>query len=188
MSGQDVIETRIQLNVILVQIGVELLRAQDFRNADQLIVVVVTVEERFFAEYHRSQHTSERPHVQRVIVHLIIDEQLRPFEVTAGYSNVVLLTGMVELGKAPIDQTKLAIFVVNHNVMWLDVAMHDPHTMAVVQRFEQLVQIESYVVVGQRLIQLLEVCIVDVLEDERRCPRYWVFHDGEQCDDICTTA
>lgn len=33
-----------------------------------------------------------------------VDEQLRPLEVTRSDTNIVLGTGMVELGKTPINQ------------------------------------------------------------------------------------
>jgi hypothetical protein len=41
--------------------------------------------------------------------------------------------------------------VVDHDVVRLHVAVHDPVAVAVVQRLQQLVQVEADVVVGQRL-------------------------------------
>ena len=38
------------------------------------------------------------------------------------------------------------------------------------------------------LIQLLEVCVVDVLEDQSRSSTDWILHDSVQGDHICSTS
>jgi len=35
-----------------------------------LVIVVVSVEERFFAEYHAGKHASQTPQIQRVVIQL----------------------------------------------------------------------------------------------------------------------
>ena len=70
VSAKYVVEAWVELNVILVEVFKQFLRAQYFGDPDQLIVVVVTMEERLFPEYHTRKHTAQRPHVQRIIVHL----------------------------------------------------------------------------------------------------------------------
>ena len=54
----------------LVQIIVQILRAKNFGDSDELVVIVVAVKEGLFAKDHRRKHASKRPHVQRVIVKL----------------------------------------------------------------------------------------------------------------------
>ena len=39
-------------------------------NEANLVVVVVTVKKRLFAEYHTGKHTPQTPHIQRVVIHL----------------------------------------------------------------------------------------------------------------------
>lgn len=63
-----------------------------------LIVVIVSVKERLLAEDERGEHAAETPHVERVVVVLVVDEQLGALEVTRRYSHVVLLAWVVELG------------------------------------------------------------------------------------------
>ena len=59
---------------------------------------------------------------------------------------------MVEFGQAPIDQTQLSLLVVNHHVVWLHIPVHDAHGVAIVERFQQFVQIISDLIVGKCLI------------------------------------
>ncbi len=53
---------------------------------------------------------------------------------------------------------------------------------------QQLVDVVADVVVRERLIQLLEIRVVDVLEDHCGGSRNGIFHDGLKRDDICSTA
>ena len=61
-------------------------------NPHKLVVVVVAVEERFFPiarqievdfkasfspEDHGGKHAAQTPHVQTVVIHLVVDQQLR---------------------------------------------------------------------------------------------------------------
>lgn len=88
--AEDVVEFGREVNVVLFEVGVQVVRAENFRNLDQLILcespsisalrrkrkkerersvtVRVTVEEGFFAEDHARKHAPERPHVERVVV------------------------------------------------------------------------------------------------------------------------
>uniref|UniRef100_A0AAG5D8W7 Secreted protein n=1 Tax=Anopheles atroparvus TaxID=41427 RepID=A0AAG5D8W7_ANOAO len=184
VARQDVVEARIELDVVFVQIGEQVLGAEHLRDAHQLVVVVVPVEERLLAENHRRQHAPERPHIERVVVHLVVDQQLRALEVATSDAYVVLLPGVVELGQAPVDQTQLAVLVIDHHVMGLHVAVHDAHAVAVVQCLQQLVQIVPDVVVCERLVELLEVRIVHMLEDEGRRTGDRILHDRQQRDDV----
>ena len=49
----------------------------DLGYPDQLVVVVVSVEEGLLPEDHGGEHTAEAPHVQAVVVHLVVHQQLR---------------------------------------------------------------------------------------------------------------
>ena len=37
---------------------------------------------------------------------------------------------MIEFGQTPIDETKFSLLMINHNIVWLDITMHDTHGMA----------------------------------------------------------
>ena len=81
----------VQFDLILVQILVELFSAEHLGYSDQLVVVVVTVKERLLPENHGGEHAAQGPHVQAVVVHLVVNEQLGSLEVTTGHSHIILL-------------------------------------------------------------------------------------------------
>lgn len=47
------------------------------------------------------------------------------------------------------------VLVVNHNVMGLDVTVHDAHAVAVVQCFQELMEIKPDIHVAKLLIEIL---------------------------------
>ena len=91
MRGENSIKVRVQFQVVLVQVVEKLVCAQYLGNAHQLVVVIVTVEERLLLEDHPCKHTTKRPHIQGVVVLLKVHEQLWTFEVTGGDTDIVLL-------------------------------------------------------------------------------------------------
>ena len=100
------------------------------------------VKEGFFSEDHAGEHAAQTPHVQAVVVHLVVHQELGPLEVPAGHPHVVLLAGVVELGQPPVYEPQSPILVVDHDVVRLHVPVHDAHAVTVVQGTQQLVQIE----------------------------------------------
>ncbi len=95
---------------------------------------------------------------------------------------------MVELSQTPIDEPQPTILVVDHDVVGLDVPMHDPHAVAVVQGAQQLVQVAAYVVIRERLIQLLEIRVVDVFEDEGGSAGDGILNHAVQGDHVRAAA
>ena len=71
----------VQFNIVLVAPSKQIVRPQHLRDLDKLIRVAIAVEERFFPEDHRREHSAQRPHVERVIVFLEVNEKLGAFEV-----------------------------------------------------------------------------------------------------------
>ena len=113
-------------------------------------------------------------------------EELGPLEVARSDAHIVLLTGMVEFGEAPVNQSELTIGMVDHDVMRLDIAVHNALRVAEIERFENLKHVEANVEVIEALIQLAEVRIarVDKLSDDRRRLGQGVPHHIDQVDDI----
>lgn len=106
-AAENVIVLLVELNLVLVNVLVELVGAEDLCNLDQLVSVALAVEEWLLAEDHRGEHGAEAPHVQAVVVLLEINQQLWALEVSRGDSDVVLCRGVVELCQTPIDETQL---------------------------------------------------------------------------------
>jgi hypothetical protein len=56
--------------------------------------------------------------------------------------------------------------MIDHNVMRLDISVHDAFTVAVVQRLEKLVYVVPHVVVLKLGVQAPKVGVVDILKDQ----------------------
>lgn len=106
-ARENLVILRVQLNIVLVQVLEELLCSEHLCNLHKLVGVAVTVEERFLSEYHGGEHSTQRPHVQGVIVLLEVNKQLRPFEIPRCDANIVLGTLVVEFGQTPVNQPQL---------------------------------------------------------------------------------
>lgn len=50
-----------------------------------------------------------------------------------GNTDIILLPGMIKLCKSPVYQAKLTLRMVNHNIMWLYIPMHDSLWVAIIQ-------------------------------------------------------
>mmetsp|Transcript_51395 Transcript_51395/g.111835 ORF Transcript_51395/g.111835 Transcript_51395/m.111835 type:complete len:285 (-) Transcript_51395:240-1094(-) len=184
VPAEQTVKVRVELQVVLVEVIEELVGAEHLCDLDQLVVVVVPVKKGLLAEDHAGKHAAERPHVERVVVVLQVDEQLGALEVARGDADVELALRVVKLGEAPVDQAQLALLVVDHDVVRLHVAVHDAVGMAVLERLEQLVDVVAHVVVCERGVERAEVGVVDVLEDERGRLGLRVPDDIEQLDDV----
>mmetsp|Transcript_9963 Transcript_9963/g.25272 ORF Transcript_9963/g.25272 Transcript_9963/m.25272 type:complete len:276 (-) Transcript_9963:2362-3189(-) len=182
------LEMRVEFDGVFGQVGVEVVGSHHLGDFHQLIVVVVSVEEWLLAEDDACEHAPEAPHVEAVVVVHEVYEQFWSLEVATCDAHVVLEPWVVELRESPVDESELAPFVVDHDVVRLDVSVNDSLAVAVVERLEEFEDVEPYVKVTERGVQDAEVDVVDVLEDERRRFTLRVTHDVEQAYDIRTSA
>jgi hypothetical protein len=125
MCSNHLHELLFYLNVILLQVSIEVFSAKNPCDLDELVIVVLTLEEWLSVEEHSSEHASETPDVERVVVKVVIDEELRSLEVPGSYSYVVILSWVVKLGETPIDESEPSFLVIDHDVVRLDVSMDD---------------------------------------------------------------
>lgn len=65
----------------------------------------------------------------------------------------------------PVNETQYSLFVINHDVVWLDISVHDAVGMAIVKSFEQLKDVVPNIKVGQGGIEYLKVSIVHMFKD-----------------------
>lgn len=106
-TGEDIVVLRVQFNVILVQVLKELLGTKNLGDLDQLVRVATSVEERLLTEDHGCEHSTQGPHIQRIVVFLEINQQLGALEIPGCNTDVVFRALVVELSQTPINQTKL---------------------------------------------------------------------------------
>ena len=57
-----------------------------------------------------------------------------------------------------------SVFVINHDVVRLDIAMHDALAVAKVESLEQLEDIVADIKIVELGIETAEVCVIDMLE------------------------
>ena len=168
--GQEIFIMRVKGKSVLVEVGVEFLCAEDLRNLDELIVVVAALEERLSLEDHAGEHAAEGPNVQGVVIGLKVDQKLGSFEVAGSNTHIVLLARVVEFCKTPINETKFPVSVVDHDVVGLDITMHDTLGVTEVEGLQDLEHVVADVEVVEALIKLAEISIagIDELSDNGR--------------------
>jgi len=190
LVAEDVVEVRVEGHAVFLDVGEKLICAEELRNFNELVVVVLALEERFLLEDHASEHASERPNIEGVVVHLQFNQQLGSLEVARSDTDVVLLTGMVKLGETPIDEAELAVGVVDHDVMRLHITMHNALGVAEVEGLQDLEHVVADVEVSEALVQgsKVNVTCVHVLHDQSGSFRHWVAHHVYQVDDIDSTS
>lgn len=80
--------------------------------------------------------------------------------------------------------TYLSLFVINHDIVRLDVPVHNAFAVAEVQRLEEFEDIEPNIVVHKSRIQRPEVCVVHVLENQTGSLALTISHNIQECNDI----
>jgi hypothetical protein len=80
----------------------------------------------------------------------------------------------------------LSFRMVDHDIVGLDITMHDTFTVTEIQSLEQLIDIESHIIIDEAGIKNTEVCIVDILKDQARSLALAVAHHVEQGDNVGT--
>lgn len=93
---------------------------------------------------------------------------------------------MVEFGETPVDKTQLAIGMVDHNIVGLNIAMHDSLRVAEVKSLQDLKHVKSDIKISKTLVQGAEINIasVNVLHDQGGGLGHWVSDHVDQVDDV----
>lgn len=101
------------------------LGSHDVHDFHKLVIVVLSLKESVHFEHEASERAANCPHVERVIVLFVLDEELGALVIARCDTHIIFLLRLVEICEAPVDQAQVAIIVVNHNVERLHVTMHD---------------------------------------------------------------
>lgn len=106
-SSENVVILCIQFDFVLINVVKQIISTKNLCNLHKLVRVTVPMEERLLSEDHGSEHSSQAPHVETVIVLLEIDQKFWTLKIARGHTNVVFGTGVIKFGQAPIDETQL---------------------------------------------------------------------------------
>ena len=118
-----------------------------------------------------------------------VNKKLGTLEVAGSYAHVVLLTWVVELSKTPINEAELAVSVVNHDVMRLDIAVHDSLRMAVIKGLQDFEHVITNIKVVEALVKFAEVCITGInkFSDDCRCLGQWIAYYIKHVNNVDAT-
>ena len=163
------------------------MRAHDIDDFDQLVIVVVTLEEGVHFKHEASHSAADCPHVQRVIVLFVLHKKLGALVVPARDTHIVLLLRLVEICEAPVDKTQVAVFVVDHDVEWLHISVHDAMQVRVLKCLKDHVGVEADIYVRESSRQHLSLNVWNVFEDESGSFRGRITQDVVQLDNVWTT-
>ena len=180
----------IERYLVLGDVVKELISAKDLGDLDELVIVILALEERLLLEDHSGEHASKGPNVKRVIVLLEVDQKLWALKISGSDAHIVLLTWMVELGQTPINKPEFAVSMVDHNVVRLDISMHNTFRVAEVKGLEDLEHIVADVEIGKRLVENSKINIagIYVLHNKSWSLGHRIPHDIDQVNDIDTTS
>lgn len=76
--------------------------------------------------------------------------------------------------------------MVDHDVMWLDISVHDTLAVTEIEGLEELIYVISDIVILELGIERSEIGIVDMLKDKTRGLAHGIANDIEKSDDIGT--
>ncbi|KAH3662776.1 hypothetical protein OGATHE_004352 [Ogataea polymorpha] len=124
---ENVVVVAAQFDAVPIAVFVEVVCAQHLGDFHQLVGVGVAFEKWLFFEHDGRNHGPHRPQVQRVVVLLQVDQQLRTLVVSGGDTHVEVHSPVVKLGQPPVDQFQRLGKRVNHDVLRLDVSVDDAH-------------------------------------------------------------
>lgn len=77
--------------------------------------------------------------------------------------------------------------MINHDVVGLDIPVHDAFAVAEIQSLQKLIHIKAHIVVGEPRVQGPEVSVVDVFENQTRCLALTVTNHIQQGYHVRTT-
>lgn len=80
--AEDVVIMGVEGDIVLFHVAIQIVSAKHFCDLDELVVVVFALEKGLFLKDHASKHAAKRPNVERVVVRLQVNQQLRAFEVS----------------------------------------------------------------------------------------------------------
>ena len=70
------------------------------------------------------------------------DKQLWTLKVSRRHSHIVVFFWQVELPKSPIDNSQFSVFMVDNNILRLDVSVHDAFGVAIMKPFQYFIDVE----------------------------------------------
>ena len=100
------------------------------------------------------------------MVFLVLDKQFGSLVIATRDTDIVLGIWLVEVSQAPVDHSEVTLIMVDHDIERFDVAVHDAVRVGVIERLEDLVDVDADVHVVEAADELLCLDVRDVFEHE----------------------
>lgn len=97
----------------------------DFRNLNELVLVVLAKKQRSFFKQHFCKRAASTPNVEAVVVSGVFEEELRAFIISTGDTDVIFLARYIELSQPPVNYSEFLGFDVKHDILRFNVAVHN---------------------------------------------------------------
>ena len=91
---------------------------------------------------------------------------------------------MVKFCQTPVYQPQFSLLMIDHNVVRLDITVHDSLAVTEIQCLEKLVDVETDIVVNKPRVKGSKIGVVYVFEDEAGSLALAVSDDIQQCNNI----
>ena len=127
---------------------------------------VFGVKERVAAKDERGHDAAKGPHVDGVVVVLVVEKHLGCAVGPCPRPLAELAAADVKRAKPPVDEAELGLCGVKEDVAGLDVAVDDPVRVRVVEGQQELVEVGPGVQVVKRPEDLFVVGVVDIVKDQ----------------------
>lgn len=62
--------------------------------------------------------------------------------------------------------TNLLFLMIDHNIVWLDIPVHNALAVTEIQRLQKLINVETDIIIGKARVQGAEVCVIHVFENQ----------------------
>ena len=100
------------------------------------------------------------------MVVFVRNKQFRALEISRTHSHIIVLVGQIKLSKPPVDDAKFPSLMINHNVLRFNIPVHDAYWMAVMEPFQNLIQVIPAIKRGDHFQQFPIIGGPDVLKDQ----------------------
>ena len=120
-------------DLVPTNVLIQFFSSEDLRDLNKLIFVIFAFEHGIHFKEHASHRAPKTPHIKRIMIELIIDQEFRPLIVSRCYSHIIFLAVFVEISESPIDKSELLCCVIDYDIDWFDIPVHNTHCVRVFQ-------------------------------------------------------
>lgn len=105
----------------------------------------------------------------------IVNQKLWAFVVARRNSYVVVLVWVVKLSKTPVDKSQVFFLVINNNIKWLHISVHDAVGVTEIKCLHDLVDVQPSIKISEFGKQLFAFLAFHIFVHEARDSGHLLF-------------